>query len=68
MNTISLCHQREPFLRLSLEFVTVGYPTPPDDQLEVRTSVEETIEQLIDFVPVSPKVYGRFGKLKRRPS
>ena len=41
---------------MSPEFISIVFPARPDDQLEVRTPIEETVEQPIDFVPISPEV------------
>ena len=50
-NTVSPRHQRESLLRLSPEFILVALRVRPDDHLEVRTPIEETVKQPIDLVP-----------------
>ena len=57
MDTVSPRHQRERLLRLGPEFISIVFPARPDDQLKVRTPIEEvTVKQPIDFVPISPEV------------
>ena len=57
VDTVSPRHQRERLLRLGPEFISIVFPARPDDQLKVRTPIEEvTVKQPIDFVPISPEV------------
>ena len=63
LNTVPPRHQREPLLRLSLEFITSVQPVRPDDQLEVRTSIEEALKQSVNLGPISLKDWRRLSEL-----
>jgi len=65
LNTVSLRHKRKSLLRFSPELVTIVQHIRPDDQLEVRTPIEEPPKQLINFFPSRPGVWRLLGKLRR---
>lgn len=62
LNMVSLRHQREYRLRLSLELITVVQSPRSDDHLELRSQTEKTREHPIDEnVPTSPKLLRWFA-------
>jgi len=65
LNTVSLRHQRESLLRLSLELIAVVNSPRPDDHLEFRSGTKEGVKHLIDVVPMSPEFSRRLGQLGR---